>query len=354
MNSLSTSSRGDDTLAQSYRQLAEIYHDLLSREGLDHVLDRLVKTVTRLIPVASFLLAETQPEEGVLRPLVAEGGWPEGFLSSTLPFGEGLIGLTAERGRPILCNQAHLDPRAGHVAGTPTSEAEAIVCVPLVARGRVIGAMSLYREGEGAVFSELEFELAQRFGDAATLAIENARTRTELRELSRRDELTGLLNRRGFNDLLTTALAEGERQKTPVALVLIDLNEFKSVNDRYGHPAGDEILRQVANQLSGAARQSDCVCRVGGDEFAIVLPRSGSNEARIVADRIQKALAGTTFRLEASDVMQSASIGIASTDSTALRDPEQLLREADRGMYAEKRARVTELVPLKLVSDASA
>ena len=139
------SERGE-LVASSYRQLAEIYHDLLSREGLDQVLDRLVKTVRHLIPVASILIAEAHTDERVMVPLVAEGGWPDGFLESRLPFGEGLIGLVVERGRAILCNDAHLDPRAGHVAGTPVGEPEAIISVPLVARGVVLGAMSLYRK----------------------------------------------------------------------------------------------------------------------------------------------------------------------------------------------------------------
>ena len=117
-------------LPRRIRQLAEIYHDLLSREELDQVLERLVKTVRHLIPVASILIAEAQTEERVMLPLVAEGGWPDGFLESRLPFGEGLIGLVVERGRAILCNDAHLDPRAGHVAGTPVGEPEAIISVP--------------------------------------------------------------------------------------------------------------------------------------------------------------------------------------------------------------------------------
>src|SRR5438874_3058223 len=238
-------------VASSYRQLAEIYHDLLSRDQLDQVLERLVKTVRHLIPVASILIAEAQTEQRMLVPIVAEGGWPEGFLGSRLPYGEGLIGLAAERGRPILCNEAHRDPRAGHVAGTPIGEPEAIMSVPLVARGVVIGAMSLYREGEDASFSDLDFELAQRFADAATIAIENARTREELRELGRRDELTGLLNRRGFNGLLAEALREAA--VSPVALVLVDLDDFKSVNDKNGHVTGDEVLVAVARTIERAA-----------------------------------------------------------------------------------------------------
>ena len=143
----------------------------------------------------------------MLVPIVAEGGWPEASWVRSCRSAEGLIGLAAARGRPILCNEAHLDPRAGHVAGTPIGEPEAIISVPLVARGVVIGAMSLYREGERARFSDFDFELAQRFADAATIAIENARTREELRESGGATSRTGgLLNRRGFNALLAEAL----------------------------------------------------------------------------------------------------------------------------------------------------
>ena len=129
--------------------------------------------------------------------------------------------------------------------------------------------MSLYREGESARFSDFDFELAQRFADAATIAIENARTREELRELGRRDELTGLLNRRGFNALLAEALEAAPA--SPVSLVLLDLDDFKSVNDRHGHVTGDDVLIAVARTLEQAAEPVGAVCRIGGDEFAVIL-----------------------------------------------------------------------------------
>jgi diguanylate cyclase (GGDEF)-like protein len=344
------SSERGELVASSYRQLAEIYHDLLSREELDQVLERLVKTVRHLIPVASILIAEAHTDEREMVPLVAEGGWPDGFMESRLPFGEGLIGLVVERGRAILCNDAHLDPRAGHVAGTPVGEPEAIISVPLVARGVVLGAMSLYREGDGSNFTSLDFELAQRFADAATIAIENARTRAELRELSRRDELTGLLNRRGFNDLFAAALENSAEQH--VSLVLIDLDDFKSVNDEHGHLCGDDVLAEVARVLSAAVGGAGPVCRLGGDEFAVILTGRTAAEGDEVSARIHEALASTVVVVSTGEVHQRASIGVSGTDTIASPTPEDLMREADRAMYATKRER--EPVRLKLVSDASA
>jgi diguanylate cyclase (GGDEF)-like protein len=336
-----------ELVASSYRQLAEIYHDVLSREGLDQVLDRLVKTVRHLIPVASILIAEAQTAERMLVPLVAEGGWPQGFLGSRLPFGEGLIGLAAERGRPILCNAAHLDSRAGHVAGTPVGEPEAIISVPLVARGVVIGAMSLYREGDGATFSEFDFELAQRFADAATIAIENARTREDLRELGRRDELTGLLNRRGFNGLLAEALQQPAG--SPVALVLVDLDDFKAVNDKHGHVTGDDVLVAVARTIEKAAAPG-AVCRVGGDEFAVILRGTSGAGAAAVAAMVNEALGELRVAVPGGEVRQGASVGVAGTDALPSPAAEHLLREADRAMYATKRR--SEPVRLRLVAES--
>jgi len=338
-----------DAVAASYRQLADVYHDLLSRDAVDDVLERLVKTVRGLIPVTSMLIAETRIEERVLVPLIAAGDWPEEFLSTTLAFGEGLIGVAAERGQPILCNEAHRDPRAGHVAGTPEGDPEAIISLPLVSGGMVIGAMSLYREGEGAEFTPFEFELACRFGDAATLALQNARTRAELRERSRRDELTGLRNRRGFNELLAATLAETRDDEAPVGLLVIDIDDFKHVNDSHGHPCGDALLRHLARVLDDATRHRDCVCRLGGDEFGIVLPHADAEQSRAVGQRIEQAVAANPLLHGDDPISVKVSTGAASTAETGA-DPGCLLRDADRAMYAQKRERKAP-VPLRLVSD---
>jgi diguanylate cyclase (GGDEF)-like protein len=329
----SAAHQSDDPVVVSYRQLAEIYHDLLSREDRDLVLDRIVQTVRRLVPVASILVAEADHEQRVLRPLVAEGvGWPDGFMDSLLPFGEGLIGIVAERGRAIFSNDAHLDGRAGHVEGTPDDEPEAIISLPLVARGVVIGAMSLYREGAGAAFSELDFELAQRFADAATLAIENARTRADLRELARHDELTGILNRRAFNEQLAETVAELPSHLL-AALVLVDLDDFKSVNDEHGHLAGDEVLRAVAARLEQAAGGHP-VFRLGGDEFAALVTGT-SIETDAAVTRIATQLRSFDVPIPGVELEQSASIGIAkAAGGTVL--PENLLHEADHAMYRAK------------------
>src|SRR5262245_59987316 len=146
------------------------------------------------------------------------------------------------------------------------------------------------------------------------------RHREELAELSRTDPLTGCLNRRGFADRLDAELARG-----PVALIQLDLNDFKSVNDRHGHAAGDELLRWVGSTLKALLRSSDATGRLGGDEFALLLPGLSAGEARAVADRTVAALAERI----------GAAIGVACHPADGLTGDE-LHRHADAELYRGK------------------
>jgi diguanylate cyclase (GGDEF)-like protein len=286
--------------------------------------------------VSSVLIVEANTPRQELIPLRADGAWPDGFAEQRLPFGEGLIGLAVRHGKPILANEAHRDPRAGHVVGTPEEEPEAIISLPLVARGFVIGAMSLYREGEGSHFSDFEFELAQAFADAATLAIENARTRAELLDQTRRDELSGVLNRRGFDELLERVITTSPPDKQ-IGVLVIDLDQFKRVNDRHGHACGDNVLRHVARQIAEATRVGDCIGRLGGDEFAIVLSDATQDEANEVAARIQSALASAPLIDARGSITVSASVGAFVARAGVAGSPQSMLERADEAMYELKR-----------------
>jgi diguanylate cyclase (GGDEF)-like protein len=220
--------------------------------------------------------------------------------------------------------------------GTPEEEPEAIISLPLVAHGVVIGAMSLYREGEGSYFSDFEFELAQSFADAVTLAVENARVRAELLDQTRRDELTGVLNRRGFDDLLERVIATSPSDRE-IAVLLIDLDEFKRVNDRHGHACGDNVLRHVARQITEATRVEECIGRLGGDEFVIVLSGATRDEANEVAGRIHSVLASTPLIDSHGSITVSASVGVFVAQAGTAGSARSMLQRADEAMYDLKR-----------------
>jgi diguanylate cyclase (GGDEF)-like protein len=323
-------------LVAANERLAALYHDLLGQESLAELLQRAADAAAELVPCSSLLIAEADTEQWVIVPLVARGAWQEETLRMRPRFGEGLIGWAVANGRPVLANEAHLDSRAGHVVGTPAGEPEAIVCFPLISGGVVIGAFSLYREGEGHAFSNDEFALAQRFADAVTLALANAKTRHQLADLARSDYLTGCLNRRGFHEQLTKLARQGEAREQSLALLLIDLDDFKGVNDQCGHSSGDLLLRHVADQLRAQMPEQASVARLGGDEFAILFVSESPTDVADVVAAVTRAMNPLSFVSASGAVSITASVGVAEVAASDDSVEERLLRLADESMYRRK------------------
>ena len=192
-------------------------------------------------------------------------------------------------------------------------------------------------------------ELIER---ALTYAAEAQRTIAEqqsrieqLEMLSMTDELTGLLNRRGFMDALTRALGNAKRHEEAGLLIAIDLDGFKPVNDTLGHAAGDAMLKNVADFLSARVRNTDYLARMGGDEFAILMVNGELAPARHRAIQLKAELNRATAMINHNRIPIRASFGIAPYDSNA--SPEQVLHMADVAMYHDKRRRSPEPTHLR-------
>lgn len=162
------------------------------------------------------------------------------------------------------------------------------------------------------------------------------RTR-QLRELASREPLTGLYNRRYFNEMLQRQFSEAVRYNTDLSCLMIDLDEFKAANDAFGHQVGDEVLVLCAGTIVGQLRTADLAARYGGDEFIILLPQTDAESARILAERIVERFSrdvGERF----PSVRVSMSMGISSLQSLEPKDAETLIRQADRALYDAKKA----------------
>jgi diguanylate cyclase (GGDEF)-like protein len=164
----------------------------------------------------------------------------------------------------------------------------------------------------------------------ALLRRQLAATITELEVTARTDALTGLANRRAFNEALGRELARAARGDVPTALIACDIDRFKAINDAHGHEVGDRVLAEVAEVLRGLSRASDLVARTGGEEFCVVVPDSDAVEAGLVAERLRLELARRTRR---GGLPVTASFGVAATRTL---DAASLLREADRALYQAK------------------
>ena len=317
--------------AEPYRRLAEIFHDVLSEQSLGALLERIADTLAELVPYEDVHIYEADESNRELRAVLARGEWADEVMSESFSFGEGITGWAVDHREAVLANQAHLDPRVRFVPGTPI-EPEALIAVPLVARGRLKGTLNIYRVGEDAEFSEEEFLLAKRFGDAAALAIDNAHIRARLEHQAETDALTGLYNHRSFHDRLRAALLQASAAHDTVAVLMLDLDDFKKVNDVYGHGVGDQLLHQVADVLRASVRTTDVVCRVGGEEFAVIMPSGDVGSATALAERVGDHLA----RIEAAAVGRlSVSTGVAVGPENAA-NPRELVACAEAAMMTAK------------------
>jgi two-component system cell cycle response regulator len=172
--------------------------------------------------------------------------------------------------------------------------------------------------------------------DRTRLARELEASLVKQERLALSDGLTGLHNRRFFDELVTLECQRSVRQRTDLSLIVIDLDRFKQVNDRYGHPAGDSVLEEVARRLRASVRSSDVVARYGGEEFAVILANTGAVSARTFAERIRQAIGGNRVAAEGREIAVTASIGVATMPDRAACK-EELLQRADRALYRAKR-----------------
>jgi diguanylate cyclase (GGDEF)-like protein len=195
-------------------------------------------------------------------------------------------------------------------------------------------------DGRDSLHAAFEMLLRQRTEVLCSFKQRLEEANAELENLSTTDPLTGLLNRRKFEEVLANEVARARRYG-PLSLLMIDLNLFKLVNDRHGHPAGDEMLKSVARLLKCCCRGTDACARLGGDEFAVILPHADTAVAEIVRDRILKEMARTTVPVGGQQLSLSLSIGIASLKT---RDALALVAAADADMYRVKEASRAEAV----------
>ncbi len=217
----------------------------------------------------------------------------------------------------------------------------AVICALFVARVTMV----LYRpdqiltalQEKPAHFATLVFAVVGVITcSLAFLNLRRNRYEQGMEALATRDDLTGILNRRTLMELGAHALAAAARAGRPVCVLMLDLDHFKDVNDRHGHAAGDRMLADIAETISGGLRDSDILGRYGGEEFCIVLPDTTATGALLIASRIRNAIGGRSYVLGKAAGQMTASIGVAAASGAPTESIDSLVDWADRALYRAK------------------
>lgn len=212
-----------------------------------------------------------------------------------------------------------------------------LVMLPLVANGEVIGLVELASRGR-PIDESGPVTLLRTMAHEAAMALENARLYETARDLADRDPLTGFFNHRYLHERLSEEVVRAVRTRRPLSVVMLDLDDFKLVNDTFGHVYGDRVLVHVADLVRSTLRASDVAARYGGDEFALILPETGPEDAARAAGRILEALAASPFSADGRQPFpMGASIGLATHPRDG-RSATELIAVADAGLYGSKDA----------------
>lgn len=312
---------------------------------LDETLRAMLEITRDIVPEGQVAILLLDQDEEVLRVRAAEGYGDE-VDELAIPLGEGVTGKAAAAGRTIVVNDVRDDP--AYIPGVPGGRSE--VAVPLIAEGSVVGVLNAESTSPGA-YGQDEINALTVIAQQAATVLHTVKLHEQTRRLAVTDPLTGLHNRRYFIEHLEDHVSRAERYDEQLALLLLDCDLLKQINDRHGHHWGDRSLKLVSRILRESLRESDEIARIGGDEFAALLLESSEAMALRVTERLSEAIQETELVTEAGrPVDLSVSIGLAffPEDADSARG---LLRSADAALYRAKRKGRSRLARFSEVGD---
>jgi len=312
--------------------LYDTVHDLTSTLALREVLQRLLDRVLIHLDseIASILLAGP---DGRLRIEHARGLPAEVVESTSLAPGDGISGWVARQDEPVLVEDVERDPRFRRRNHERYYTSSAI-SVPLRIRSELLGVLNVNNRSDRRPYVPEHLRLMEAIAAHAAVAIDNARRYEETLQRARFDALTGLANHGHFWATLETELERGRRYGRELALVLLDVDHFKTFNDRYGHVRGDEALAGVARTLRACSRVHDLGARYGGEEFGVLLPETRAAGGCAFAEKIRQSLAAQAFAGAPPGAL-TVSVGVAAFPEHA-REARGLVERADAELFRAK------------------
>lgn len=269
-------------------------------------------------------------EEGlVLKSFRGYSPWKDG---EEIAPANGVLDWVAGNGQPVLTVKPGRDPRFH--ATSEEAAFDSLVAVPLVFEGAVRGVIACGRVDEPALTQDDVLSFSNLAGQTG-MALEREFLHRKLDLLAKTDGLTGLFNHRHFIEELEREFRRAQRYKTPLSLIILDLDHFKKFNDTFGHPAGDRLLESVGGLVKGLARDVDLPARYGGEEFAVILPSTGLKAAVAFAERIRQGVKNLEPAGLPPGTRITASLGVAEMVGLD-QDFHEFVKRADQALYEAK------------------
>jgi diguanylate cyclase (GGDEF)-like protein len=327
-------------LEQRVRELStfnEVARTLNSTLKLKEVLDIVMAKIRDLIKAEawSILMLDEKTNELVFEVALGEKG--DQIKEMRLAMGQGVAGWVAQHQRPVIVPDVATDQRFFQGMDNKTGfRTRSIIATPLISRGRLIGVFEIINKLGDRPFDEKDLELLQTLTDHAAIAIENARLYEKAQHLAVTDDLTGLYNSRHCDLFFKKALDRAQKQGHRLSVIFIDLDHMKEVDDTYGHLLGGQTLREVADRIISLVRPPNMASRYGGDEYVIILPDKGGEEALALAEDVRRKVESAPFLTTHNLACKiTASIGIAVYPVHG-RTMDELFSKADKAMYKVK------------------
>ncbi|QTA81924.1 GGDEF and GAF domains-containing protein [Desulfonema limicola] len=345
-----------DPASESSDVFCNIGRVLTSSLDPEEVIKRVMYIIGDFFSPCNWSLLLMEQETGRLRFEIVMGVDSAKLKGVYIEKGEGIVGWVCMHGKPVLVEDVQNDPRfSSRFDNILKFSTKSIICVPLLnGKNKVVGAIELINKivppsvksvsgleakeisPSKATFTKMDMKILSAIGAFTGIAAENAFLHQKIKELAMIDSLTGINNRHFFDEILQREIERVIRYNYTICVLMIDLDDFKSINDNFGHLTGDRVLRSIADILRLSIRESDFLARFGGDEFVILMPYAGETEGFKLANRIQQLVMKWNGKESVHGPKIGISIGVYEADRENVNN---VLSGADQELYKCKSLR---------------